>query len=64
MILLFILAALLMLELGFYLALLIRKELQVRQDEQRYKARVDEPTYPSPGALAWMKRQDIQSEQY
>tara|TARA_R100001594_G_scaffold28949_4_gene54382 strand:- start:1799 stop:1993 length:195 start_codon:yes stop_codon:yes gene_type:complete len=64
MILLFILAALLMLETGFYLGLLIRKELKVRKDELQFEERMEEQVYPSPGVLAWMKRQDIQSEQH
>jgi hypothetical protein len=63
MILLFILAGILMLELGFYFGLLIHKELKMRQEELRYQERAETPVYPSPGALAWMKRQDIQTEQ-
>jgi hypothetical protein len=59
MILLFILAALLMLETGFYLGLLIRKELKVRKEDMQFQERMEAQAYPSPGVLAWMKRQDI-----
>lgn len=61
MILLFILAALLMLQTMFYLGLLIRKELKAKKEELEFEQRRDEQMYPSPGVLAWMKRQDLQS---
>ena len=62
MIVLFILAALLMLEVGFFVGLLIRKELRSQRQEAEYEAHIEASTFPLPTALAGMKRTDLRRE--
>ena len=62
MITLFILAALLMVEVGFFVGLLILKELRLRRQEVEYEAQLVASDFPLPTVLAGMKRDDLRRE--